>query len=426
MNLVFTQSLRAFVVALLARILLPAVAQPALPLDDPDLKALLQARTRAEAYVAEGEHATAITVLLQSMRDAPGDRVELADAAYGNGQMISYVLLHLMPEEAAYAFAEKAFAVETYEIDKMVQTLCYIAIGLETDEKDKFSREAQGLTSSKIKNKIVRAITLYFLASPYFYYNHRDFSIQHAELLAKENPNLDLAQTALNLLLYADRETKDFTELAADAVSKAADVPPYRSWSASLRSRIGECAGNLNTEKEVPVTRGQALQPLLRGITEGSDWRERYFSLLLVKNEFDGAAGPDLRRVARSLAATKSNTPDAVMARLELIRALSADCTRKTADVALRDETLALALEVLEKGVTETTPERVLWESWVYGLKQGAENLAAAGHVEAALTLYGALADRVPGSKIADACHVVMADLSGNVDSEEAPQGAAE
>lgn len=424
MNLVCRHRFTGLLFALVT--FLPAVAQPAVSPDDSDLKALLQARVRAEAYVAEGNHATAIAVLLQSMRDAPGDRVELADAAYGNGQMISYVLLHLMPEEAAYEFAEKAFAVETYEIDRMVQTLCYLASGLETDEKDHFTREAHDLTSSKIKSEIVRAITLYFLASPYFYYNHRDFTIQHAELLAKENPNLDLAQTALNLLLYADREKGDFTEVAAAAASKSTDAPPYSSWSASLRSRIGDCAGNLSVENEVSMPRSQALQPLLRGITEGSDWRERYFSLLLLKSEFDGEIGAELRGAARDIAATKSNAPDAVMARLELIRALSADCARKSSDVALRDETLALALEVLDKGITETAPERVLWESWVYGLKQGAENLAAAGHVDAAMTLYGALAARVPGSKIASACHTAMAALSGNVDSEAVPQGAAE
>ncbi|MBL7648266.1 MAG: hypothetical protein JNK74_18970 [Candidatus Hydrogenedentes bacterium] len=425
MNLVCRHRFIGLLFTLVALALLPVAAQPTVAPDDPDLKALLQARARAEAYVAEGNLATAITVLLQSMRDAPEERVELADAAYGNGQMIAYVLLHLMPEEAAYEFSEKVFAVETYEIDRMVRTLCYIAIGLETDEKDHFTREAQDLTSSKINSEIVRAITLYFLASPYFYYNHRDFSIQHAELLAKENPNLDLAQTALNLLLYADREKGDFTEVV-EAAFKSAEVPPYSPWSASLRARIGECAGNLSAEKEVSPSRAQALQPLLRGITEGSDWRERYFSLLLLKNEFEGDIGTELRAAARSLSATKSNTPDAVMARLELIRALSADCAGKSSDVALRDETLALALEVLEKGVTETTPERVLWESWVYGLKQGAENLAAAGHVDAALTLYGALADRVPGSKIAAACHAAMAALSGDVEPEPVPQGAAE
>lgn len=426
MNLDCTHHFRAVIAALVALGLFPALAQPVLAPDDPALKALLQSRARAEVYVAEGNHATAITTLLQSMRNAPGDRAELADAAYGNGQMIAYVLLHLMPEEEAYSFAEKSFSVDAYEIDKMVQTLCYIAIGLETEQKDIFTREAYMLLTSRTKNEIVRAITLYFMSSPYFYYNHRDLTDQSAELLAKEYPNLDLAQTALNLPLYADKEKVDFPELVEEATAKSIEASTISPWSARLRARIGECADNLGVKKEIRVTRVQALQPLLQGITEGSDWRERYFSLLLLKNEFNGEIGVALRQAARSLSASKSNAPDAVMARLELIRALSADCAQKSADLTLRDDTLALAFDVLERGVTETTPERVLWESWVYGLKQGAENLAAAGHEDAALALYGALAGRVPGSKIAVACEAAMAELSGEVDSETASQGAVE
>jgi hypothetical protein len=399
----------------------PAQAQAGeLAPDDPDRQALLRARDVAAEHVGRGDHAGALFTLLQSLRAAPGDRPELADTAYGNGQMISYVLLHLMPEPEAYAFAETGFAPDTYEIDKMVQTMCFIAIGLDSKDKTALTREALGLTPSK--NKLVRAISLYFLSLPYFY-DDRNFTQQHAELLAKEYPDSDLAQTALNLPLYAAGKSGDFDAVEKSLKPKRLQDPPYQPWSKNLRARVRECADKLATAKDA-TSRAEALQPLLNGITQAWDWRERYFSLLLLKGEFDGAIGPELREAARALAATDVNTPDAVEARSDLATTLSADCLAAPGDLALRDEAFGMAQLLLEKGVTELTPERVLWETWEGSLQRCAGNLAAAGHEAEARGIYQALIDRLPGSKVATACRDAMAALESG--EETALQGPAE
>lgn len=385
-----------------------AAAQAPPASDDPDLVALLAARSVADSYIAQGNYTGAIMELLQSLRDAPGDRAELADTAYGNGQMISYVLLHLMPESDAYRFAEKGFEPDTYETDKMVRTLCILAIGLSGKDNTDQSRDAMYLTSSE--NKLVRAITLFQLSNPYFYANE-DFTGQHAALLAREYPDSELAQTALNFPLYAARETGDFDAVAKARVSKRLESPPYKTWSGNLRARIQASAENLSDTEAAP-SRAEALQPLLRGITDAWDWRERYFSLLLLKSEFGGSIGGELRAAARTLAASESNTPDAVEARIELARALSADCAGDPGNTDLRDEVFNLAQVLLEKGVTELTPERVLWETWAQSLQNCAGNLASAGHAPEARAIYQALAERLPGSKVAAACEAAMAELS--------------
>ena len=73
-----------------------------------------------------------------------------------------------------------------------------------------------------------------------------------------------------------------------------------------------------------------------------------------------------------------------------------------------------MAETLLETGVGVTTPERVMWETWAYGLQGCARNLAAAGHHEEALALFDALAARIPGSKIAAVCDEARAELLQN------------
>jgi len=400
----------SLVLLILPLIYTPAWAQSQLSPDDHDLAALVLARGQAEEHLGTGDYEGAIGILLQSLRAAPGNRPELADAAYGNGQMISYILLHLMPEPEAYAFAETAFAAETYETDKMVRALCFIAIGLNSEDKTDLTREAHYLTTSN--NKLVRAITLYYLSLPYFY-TDTDFTQQQAELLAKEFPDLDLTQTALNLRLYAARKSGDFDALASIPDTKDLENPPLKPWSVNLRARIRDSADNLISGEKAD-SRTDAVRPLLRGITEPPDWRERYFSLLLLKNEFDSTIGPELRQAARMLGDSEANTPDTVLARAELVRTLSADCVASPENTALRDETIALAGAMIEKGVTEPTPERVMWETWVYGLLRCAENLAEAGHVSGAVEIYSSLSRKLPGSKIANLCDSAQADLFHN------------
>ena len=153
------------------------------------------------------------------------------------------------------------------------------------------------------------------------------------------------------------------------------------------------------------------MAPLLRGVTEAGDWRERHFALLLMKGEFDGPLAADLRDATRQLARRKENTPDVLQARALLATALGADCAGDPENEALKDEAVSAGEALLEAGVGETTPERVMWETWAYGVRDCAKNLAAAGHGEEAIDLYTGLSEKLPGSKIAAECNQARAEL---------------
>ena len=384
----------------------PGFAQPALAPDDPALLALLSARSAAETAIGQGGHVAAADALIQSLRDCPPDRAELADAAYANGQMASYLFLHVMQEADAYDYLLNRIEPETYVTDKMVKVLCYIAIGLNDEQKTEFSREASYLTSSE--NLIVRAITRFYLSNPYFYDNE-SFTNQFAEALGEEFPNLALTQNSLNLSLYAKRENGDFTDLAREIEAKSALPPPWEPWSARLRDRIRQSAALLEAKKE--ISREAALAPMFEGMEKAEDWRERHFTLLLMKGEFDGPLRDRMCAAARSLAARMENTPDVLQARALLAGARSADCIENPGDTAALEESVAMSEALLADGVGTPTPERVLWETRAYAVQGCAENLAKAGRGEEAINLFTALADALPGSKIADACKAARTEL---------------
>lgn len=382
---------------------LPAQTMPAA--NDPDLLALLSARAAAESAIAQGNHQAAADALVQSLRDCPPDRAGLADAAYANGQMASYLFLHVMQEANGYDYLLNQIDPDTYVTDKMVKTLCYIAIGLNDEQKTEFSREASYLSSSD--NLIVRAITRFYLSNPYFY--DLGFTNQFAEALAEEFPNLELTQVSLNLALYSKRESGDITALAEEIEQKSAKSMPYQPWSASLRARIVESSSAMRAKKE--GGREAALSPLLEGIEKAADWRERHFSLLLMKAEFEGPLRERMCSAARVLALRPENTPDVLQARALLAAERSADCVENPDDADALSESVAMAETLLEEGVDIPTPERVMWETRAYAVQACAENLARAGRNEEAIDLFTALADQVPGSKIADACKAARAEL---------------
>lgn len=374
--------------------------------DDAGLAVLLAARATAEGQVSTGDHAGALDSLLQSLRDADPARAELADAAYGNGQMVSYVLLHVMPEPAAYAYLANGFHPTSYETDKLLKALCTIAIGLAEEEKTAQTREVTYLTSSE--NHIVRAMAMYFLSNPYFYEN-TDFTGQYAEQLSTDYPDLELTQTSLNLALYAKRERADIPELAEEISQKSIKNLPFQPWSESLRSRIQASAKNLTGKAR--LTRAEAMEPLLQGATQARDWHERHFVLLIMKYELDGPLAGELRDVTRQLSRRTRNTPDVLQARALLATSLGADCVQDRGNEALKDEAFAAGEVLLEGGVGQITPERVMWETWAYGVRDCAKSLAAAGHTDEAIQLFTGLSEKLPGSKIAAECDQARNDL---------------
>lgn len=382
---------------------LPAQTMPAA--NDPDLLALLSARSAAEMAIAQGNHVAAADALVQSLRDCPPERAELADAAYANGQMASYLFLHVMQEADGYDYLLNRIDPESYVTDKMVKVLCYIAIGLNDEQKTEFSREASYLSSSD--NLIVRAITRFYLSNPYFY--DLGFTNQFTEALAEEFPNLELTQVSLNLALYSKRETGDIAALAEEIEQKSAKAMPYQPWSARLRDRIRQSAALLEAKKDIP--REEALAPMFEGVEKAEDWRERHFTLLLMKGELEGPLRERMCAAARVLALRPENTPDVLQARALLAAERSADCIENPDDAAALSESVAMAETLLEEGVDVPTPERVMWETRAYAVQGCAENLAKAGRGEEAINLFTALADALPGSKIADACKAARTEL---------------
>lgn len=365
--------------------------------EDPALLALLSARETAETLIGQGDHIGAADALIQSLRDCPPDRVGLADAAYGNGQMASYLFLHVMQETPAYDYLLNRIEPEKYVTDKMVKVLCYIAIGLNDEQKTEFSREASYLSSSD--NLIVRVITRFYLSNPYFY--DLGFTAQFAEALADEFPDLELTQTSLNFPLYSASQTGDIAEIASEIESRNAKSRSIGSWSAKMRANILQSAKALAAKSE--VSREEALEPLFDAIESAPDWRERHFTLLLMKDEFDGPQAERMRDAARNVADREENTPDVLQARALLVTALSGDLRTNATDRTLLQETLGVADTLLSSGVDVAAPERVLWETWAYSIRDCASNLARSGYNAEANNLYRELAEKLPGSKIADA-----------------------
>ena len=129
-----------------------------------------------------------------------------------------------------------------------------------------------------------------------------------------------------------------------------------------------------------------------------------------MKGEFEGELAPAMRTAARALARRAENTPDVLQARVLLATHLSAACIEAQDDDA-REESLDLARTLLDTPVGTATPERVMWETRAYGIQSCADNMAKAGYITDAVELYDALADQLPGSKIADTCRESLSKL---------------
>ncbi|MCF6283863.1 MAG: hypothetical protein L3K26_01545 [Candidatus Hydrogenedentes bacterium] len=379
--------------------------------DDPALVALLDARASAESLIAQGDLQGAAGVLVQSLRDVPPTRSELADATYGNGQLASFLFLHVMREADAYAYLEGQIDPDAYPTDRMLKLLCYIAVGLAKEDKEHFTREITYLTETD--HKVVRAIVLYNLSMPYFYRNDA-FNEQYRKMLAADYPDLELTQVSLNLPLYEDKDTDMPTSAvsaaAASAVAKGSGQPseprPYKPWSVSLRDRIRNSA---NVSKAAET--GAGPDPLLDGVTQAQDWRERHFSLLLLKGAAGELRGENMRAAARALAHRTDGTPDVVQARIYMVSRARGDLVADGADQRARAECVLWARTLLDTAIEVTTPERVLWGARMRAIKGAAESLEAAGHVEEAADTCAALAEQFPNSKIADACEARLSIL---------------
>ncbi len=377
----------------------PALSQPKLSETDPDLLALLNARASAESAAAAGSFQQAAMVLAQSLRACPPARAELADAAYGNGQMASYLLLHVMPENDAYHVLLNQLQPEVYVTDKMLKLLCFIAVGLNQEQKTELSQEITYLTSSE--NQIVQTITRFYLSNPYFYDND-NFTNQFAQMLASDYPNLELTQVSLNLSLYKKTHKDGLDSLVTEFRSEEKTKQALSPWSQRLRARI-EASGVGLKDKDT-VSRETALAPLIEGIEKGEEWQERHFSLLLMKGEMDGELAPALVRATRSLARRKSNTPDVLQARALLAAHLSGPDSTEEEQV----EAMTYGRSLLREGVDILSPERVMWETRVYSIQTCAANLAKVGKLEEMVELYDELADQLPGSKIEEACRAAL------------------
>lgn len=384
------------------------------------VQALASARATAEGLIAQGDYAGALDVLILSIRQVDPARAELADAVYSSGQMVSYVLLHLMPETEAYRYLDTGFDPVKYETDKMVKALCIMAIGLYGAEKDAQTAQVAYLTSST--NEVVRAISMFFLSNPYFFPNEEGFTGQYVEILSEEYPQLELTQVAMSFPLYAASQTGDVEALSKMTTESKSKSLKQVTWTGDLWGRVAASVGSSNTEK---ARLDGEFTPLVQGITDAADWRTRHFSLLLMKGALGKGYESRVIDATRQLADSRLNTPDVLQARIVLADALSANCIEYPEDEAILAEAVEVAEKALQSGVTGTTPERVMWETWAYGIQNCAKNLALAGHAKEAIALFNELSAKIPGSKIAAACDAAINEL---VQQQESPlvENAAE
>lgn len=372
--------------------------------DDPYVVSLRSARASAEVQIAKGALVEAGVILAESLRALPADRGDLADAAYESVLLGMFLMEYLMPDSAFETFVKERLDIETYPTDKFLTSLYDIFIGqMDNGAKTNATREIGYLTGSE--HRAVRAMALFNASNPYF---HRDtlFTSQHVEILVMEYPELDLTQIAQNFVLYDEKD-----QFGLEGMDRAAEirstVQTVEPWAASLRQRIQQSAQTLKSKSADSA----ALAPLLDGALNATDWKERHFSLLMVKSEYDGPQRDALLATARELALRKGDTPDVLQARILMARVTSSEAREKAGDKAALEESLYWANLLLDTPVGRSTPERTLWEDRMKSIRRAANNLREGGYLDESEALFRALAGQYPNSLVSAECDQALAEI---------------
>lgn len=388
-----------------AELIPPVPTSGVAPQDDPIVIALRVARASAEAQIAAGELVEAGATLGGSLRTLPPDRGDLADAAQENVLLVMFLMNYLMPGPVFDAFVNGQLEIETYPTDKLLLCLHNIFIGgREAGAETDVTREISYLTGSE--HRAVRAMALFNTSDPYFHHDPR-FTRQHIEILVAEYPELDLAQVAQNLVLPKEKDA-----VGLDGLGEASEILPTEQsvepWAESLRERVEQSAQSLTSQS----TDETAIEPLLDGALNASDWRERHFSILMVESEGDGPQREALVAAVRELALREGDTPEILEARILMSQLGGEEVGSKKAGKTAQEGDFYWANLLLETPVGRIAPDGTPWEDRVKGIQSAADRLRANGLLDEAETLLSALAAQYPNSLVSADCGQALAEIN--------------
>lgn len=348
-------------------------------------------RRGAVALIGSGQRLEAANLLLNSLREIPPDRSDLALSAVGVVQVLLFDTEYLMQAGERKAFFTQSLDEAGHPVDLLLATLMRYSddAGITVEEAERCVQDLYRLTRGD--NQVVRLGALFTMSSPYFLYD-TGWAQTARDRIVKEFPDTELALEAQRLPLYrAEQLGPDGLDLIFNAANQKDEL---RAHSERLREdAIGAAVyGNLQARGGQRDDAALA-ETLAAAAASAPGWMEQYAALSILADLDTDVAGARVREAAS--AAIARNTDPRVTFRARTLRLLLA---RKGGDAAtLLEDTGTL----LDLGDLPLVPERNNYEELMHNVRQSAERLAELGKAEEAQALLRRLADRFPGSALA-------------------------
>lgn len=363
-------------------------------------QALDGARRAALEQLGAGERTAAATHLLATLREIPPERSDLAPPAVGLAQVLLFNTEYLMhPEERRVFFTETLNEAEQ-PMDKLLATLMRYSddAGISVEEAERCAQDLYKLTRSE--NQVVRLGALFTMSSPYFLYD-TGWAQTARDRIVAEFPDSELALEAQRLPLYrAEQWGDDGLDLLFNAADQKGEL---RAHSKRLREDAVGRALFAHLEARNGAREDGALAADLDGVLAAAPgWMEQYAALSILADLDRAKTGPRVREAATD-AITRAGDPR-VAFRARTLRLIQA---REQGDAATLVEDCGALLDSPDLPLVY---ERNNHEELMHHTRQSANRLAELGQAKEATTLLQRLADRYPGSALAD-------ELNGEIQS---------
>lgn len=349
------------------------------------------ARLRGLALIGAGQRLEAADLLLNSLREIPPDRVDLASPAVGVVQVLLFDTEYLMQAGERKAFFERSLDETGQPMDLLLATLMRYSddAGITVDEAERCVQDLYRLTQGD--NQVVRLGALFTMSSPYFLYD-TGWAQTARDRIVKEFPGTELALEAQRLPLYrAEQFGPDGLDLLFNAANQKDEL---RAHSIRLREdAIGSVVyGNLQARGGARDDAALA-GVLAAAAARSGDWAEEYAALSILADLDTASAGPRVRQAASEAIARNKDPRTTFRA-----RTLRLMLSRASGDAAAILEDANILLDL---GDLPLVPERNNYEELMNHVRQSADRLVELGKAEEAQRLLRRLADRFPGSALA-------------------------
>ena len=372
--------------------------------DSPE--ALNAARNYAMGLIENGQRLEAATYLLQTLRDIPRDRADLALPAIGAVQLLMFDNEYLMFDAEREALYDGTLDEENSEMDLFLATLMrYVAdTGMTQEEVNQCARDLTKLAGCE--HLAVRVGALFLMSDPYYFYD-TGLAQQARDDILKFFPDVDLAQEAQRLSLYYARgkgaqglkevmeRTTDKGELRSHSLRMQAD---------SVGSAIHQAIDGASSEEaDAACVAGLAAK-----VRSAADPIDVYAALNVLEGFHETSSVGDVSAAASD--AIARNIDPRCTFRARVIR-MSVARVQGDADLAFQDADALLRTDPIP-----VVPDRNNYEEIKNSIQQTADFLAQQGRNNEARQLLRDLAGRFPGTLLFTKVEEKMAVLSSPVE----------